>query len=498
MFRRLPVMKHGIPGRHPPLCRIPPEMFIIPYSTDVHDGTIRLAALEIIGICLLVHLFVSADQNRIRDEAAGIIEKWQQERIERLYRRSRSGNDRNVQVKEVVRTVNGVSSDTEELRARLMEVRKTSLMYRLGLVLDDFHLHTLFTSMFTHGGWFHLIGNMLLFYVCGLAMEQYWGYWKFLIIYIGCGVAAAGTFAGTVIASNADMHGIPLVGASGAIAGIMGAFLVTHTRVRVKLFYALGFWFRGVLALPAWIYFGFWFLQQVAAALLDANHSSGVAYTAHIGGFVVGGLLGNMVKSDDDAAVVDPELERIRNRKEKNTASAQMSGGFYYAPATTVEEALQEEDEPVEPPSVAGTIQEAWEMLDRGEKQSARQKISQAIFICFQSFEHHRALFNDLFSEIVGKREQLEFSQNEYYQWGKQLQQLGETRYAIISFDLAAFTGENNHIRNNSLLASARLRMNAGMQCDRVQRDMEFLQRIDPGGIAGGQAAELLEQVRGN
>lgn len=469
-------------------------MLIVPFSTDVHDGTIRLAALEIIGICLLVHLFVSADQGRIRKEAVKVMDQWRQERIERMYDRSRSKTERSSQVDEIVGTITGAPS--EELRERLLEVRKRSLMYRLGLVLDDFHLHALFTSMFTHGGWFHLIGNMLLFYVCGLAMEQYWGYWKFLIIYLGCGVAAAGTFAGTVIASQADMHGIPLVGASGAIAGIMGAFLVTHTRVRVKLFYALGFWFRGVLAIPAWIYFGFWFLQQVAAALFDPNHSSGVAYTAHIGGFVVGGLLGNLVKSDDDAAIVNPNLARIQKQKEKNTGSGQVSGGFYYASAKTVEEALQEEDEPTESPSVAVTIQEAWEMLDRGEVQGARANLSKAIFICFQSFEDHRVLFNDLFSGIVKQRERVQFSQNEYYQWGKQLEQLGETKYAIISFDLAAFTGENDHVRKNSLLASARLRMAAGTQLDRVQRDMEFLKKIDPGGIAGEQAAELLEQLR--
>jgi membrane associated rhomboid family serine protease len=474
-------------------------MFIIPYSTDVHDGRIRLAALEIIGLCLLVHIFVSIDARRVERKVADAMQLWQQEQMEKLYDTTKTAVDHIAQIEKLIDdyTNKTISGPPQDLLARIMEVRKTSLMYRLGLIFDDFRLHALLTSMFTHGGWFHLIGNMIMFYVCGLAMEQYWGYWRFLIIYLVCGVAADAAFAGTVAASHAQMNGIPLVGASGAIAGIMGAFLMTHSRVRVKLFYMFGFWFRGVFALPAYVYFGFWFLQQVASALLDANHTSGVAYTAHIGGFIVGGVLGKLVKSADEAAIVDPRLARIQQRKTAEAEARAFPKGFYHTPTQGIHEPITEEDGKPEAPSMAAAERAGWESLERGDAARARVQLSLAMNTSLQNFDQYRPGFAALFTNLIKHRDRLQFSQNEYYQWGKLLESLKEYKFAIICFDFAAFKEGNAHIQKNSLLEASRLRIKTSYQLGKVQRDMEFLLSIDPEGIAGNQAREMLGELRG-
>ena len=147
---------------------------------------------------------------------------------------------------------------------------------------------TLLTAMFMHGGWMHIIGNMLYLWIFGDNIEDNFGHGKFLIFYLACGLAAS--FAQIMADPTSP---IPSLGASGAIAGVLGAYLVMFPHNRVRSILPLGFLWTTV-ELPAIIVLGFWIVLQVFSqytSSLQSKHSGGVAYMAHIGGFAAGVLL---------------------------------------------------------------------------------------------------------------------------------------------------------------------------------------------------------------
>jgi membrane associated rhomboid family serine protease len=147
-------------------------------------------------------------------------------------------------------------------------------------------LPTLLTSTFLHAGWLHIIGNMIFFWAFGPAMEDAMGRFRFLIFYLLGGVLAM-----SAQVAAAPMSRIPNLGASGAIAAVMGAFLVTYPRDRIKtaLFFLI---FIRITYIPAILLIGFWFVMQLFSAGEVSRHvqTGGVAYLAHIGGFLFGAL----------------------------------------------------------------------------------------------------------------------------------------------------------------------------------------------------------------
>jgi membrane associated rhomboid family serine protease len=146
---------------------------------------------------------------------------------------------------------------------------------------------TVLTSMFMHGGWMHLIGNMVFFWVFGNNIEDAMGHARFVAFYLLCGVAAAA--AQVAVTPNSP---IPMVGASGAISGVLGAYLLLYPRVRVHALVPLGFYMT-TLSLPAYVMLGYWILLQVLGSLpaLGGRQTGGTAFLAHVGGFVAGLLL---------------------------------------------------------------------------------------------------------------------------------------------------------------------------------------------------------------
>lgn len=145
---------------------------------------------------------------------------------------------------------------------------------------------TLLTSMFLHGSWFHLIGNMWFFWVFGNNIEDSMGHIRFLIFYLVCGV-----IAGLVYLWMSESSAVPTVGASGAISGIMGAYLLLYPRVRVKTLFVLLI-FISIIAIPAWVILIEWFVLQVLYWVVGgASSQGGVAVGAHVGGFVAGLVL---------------------------------------------------------------------------------------------------------------------------------------------------------------------------------------------------------------
>ena len=156
------------------------------------------------------------------------------------------------------------------------------------------------TSMFLHGGWGHLLGNVLFFWVFGNNVEDSMGRVRFVAFYLLCGLAAA---AAHVITNPASR--VPTVGASGAISGILGAYLLLYPHVRVRMLFIFFVFFK-VIPLPAWLVLLWWFGLQVLTGLPELNSvrtsdTGGVAVWAHVGGFVAGVVL---VKVFENRALV--------------------------------------------------------------------------------------------------------------------------------------------------------------------------------------------------
>jgi membrane associated rhomboid family serine protease len=154
---------------------------------------------------------------------------------------------------------------------------------------EPINLITPFTSMFLHGGWGHLLGNGLFFWVFGNNIEDSMGSLRFLGFYLICGLAAA---VAHIIIQPASP--LPTVGASGAISGILGAYLVLYPKVRIRMLFFFIIFIK-IIPIPAWMVLIWWFFWQLVAALPEvqngADLSGGVAVWAHVGGFVAGLLL---------------------------------------------------------------------------------------------------------------------------------------------------------------------------------------------------------------
>jgi membrane associated rhomboid family serine protease len=138
--------------------------------------------------------------------------------------------------------------------------------------------------MFMHGGWMHLIGNMLFLWIYGNNVEDYFGPIKFLLFYFVAGLAAIALY--TLFSPSSD---VPLVGASGAIAGVMGAYMVLHPRAKITVLVI--FFFIQFIQLPAKVVLGIWFIYQILMSVVGSGSGGGVAWMAHVGGFIFGYLV---------------------------------------------------------------------------------------------------------------------------------------------------------------------------------------------------------------
>jgi membrane associated rhomboid family serine protease len=148
------------------------------------------------------------------------------------------------------------------------------------------NLYTVLTSMFVHGGIAHIFGNMLFLYIFGDNIEDAMGHLPYLLFYLLCGFAAAATQI--LLSPNST---IPIIGASGAISGVMGAYIVLFPQGKVRTIVVFGV--IGVVLVPAWVMIGIWFALQLFSgfASLGAADVGGVAFWAHVGGFIAGAIL---------------------------------------------------------------------------------------------------------------------------------------------------------------------------------------------------------------
>lgn len=152
-------------------------------------------------------------------------------------------------------------------------------------ILAGRNLHTLLTSMFLHADIFHIGGNMIFLYVFGDNIEDDFGHLRFLLFYLLCGLLA--DLAHILSLTTSSDLLIPTLGASGAISGVLGAYIVMYPRARILTLLLFRFFY--VVPIPAVIFLGFWFLLQVLYTFLGMD--GGVAYWAHIGGFAAGVII---------------------------------------------------------------------------------------------------------------------------------------------------------------------------------------------------------------
>lgn len=171
-------------------------------------------------------------------------------------------------------------------------------------------LYGLVSSMFLHGGWMHIIGNMLFLHVFGDNVEDAMGHARYLVFYLLCGLAAG--MAQVLFDPTSQ---IPLVGASGAISGLLGAYIVLFPHGRIRSLIFLGY-FVTVMLIPAWVQIGVWIVLQLVNGFLSlgvqTEETGGIAFWAHIGGFVVGAVLVLLFK--DQGAVDRQRAARAGGR----------------------------------------------------------------------------------------------------------------------------------------------------------------------------------------
>lgn len=168
----------------------------------------------------------------------------------------------------------------------LDDYSKNAFIGTFGLVPDRFHFANVLTSMFLHGGWMHVLGNMWFLWIFGDNIEDILGHGKYLLFYLLCGVGAAMT----QVYFSPDSR-VPMVGASGAIAGVMGAYMMKfpHSRISTLIFLAF---FITTVEVPAWVMLIYWFFIQLISGVGSVGYSQvsqgGTAFLAHVGGFVAG------------------------------------------------------------------------------------------------------------------------------------------------------------------------------------------------------------------
>lgn len=181
----------------------------------------------------------------------------------------------------------------------LGEQRGQAIVYALGVIpavlLGDAHLPpavelvspwmSVFTSMFLHGGWMHLLGNMLYLWIFGDNVEDSMGHGRFVLFYLLCGVAAV--FAQALPNPAAE---VPMIGASGAISGVLGAYLLLFPHARVLVLIPLGFIMHSARLPAGWV-LALWFGMQLLSSFMQGDAGAGVAFRAHLGGFIAGMLL---------------------------------------------------------------------------------------------------------------------------------------------------------------------------------------------------------------
>ncbi len=270
------------------------------------------------GVCLLAFIVTSAQTARPWAEADQKLEEafnyWQAhpylEGNDRLTRQFWDlGDDDFAYWEEETGGIvpDALTIEVEQAELRILmteerEIRATDPWMQFGLVPDRPQAAGLFAHMFMHAGWLHLLGNLWFLILSGPYIEDRFGRGLFLTFYLASGLAGAALFAGL------DGSGTPLIGASGAVSGVLGAFLVCSMRIKIKFFYWI-IW-PGTFSAPAWMMLPLWFASELVSAL-SAPSGDPVAYWAHVGGFGFGAVAAFAIRRAGVEGMLSRELGQL-------------------------------------------------------------------------------------------------------------------------------------------------------------------------------------------
>lgn len=455
-----------------------------PLKTEAHDGKFRFGALGIIVACLLVHILVWRDNSARGEGMAELTREL-----------SRHETDKRVHDMLGEAGGEGVFDDGSAARANdsllasakeaLRKQRQSTLFYRLALVLGDFNPLNLITYQFTHADWLHLIFNMWFFYLVGVTMEKYWGLGKFLGLYLLCGVIAA---LGFLAVSGAKSRGIPLVGASGAIAGMMGAFAVTHGDAKVTMLWLFGFR-GGTFRISARVYLGFWFAGQAWDAFVHSGSSGGgVAFVAHVAGFLAGLALGKWVPGD-------VFYERAYARDTFGDAVDKLVSG----------EKLEVPAKKEAPPpahqngtDVTTLLNQARHVLEEGRGREAGGLLAAALEKAFAVPALDPKVLETALGRVLETRPAAELPPGALYAWARRLEAMDWWRWAILVYDAAAADpspGTNEHAKSNARFRAAALRMDRRYESERARQGFRAILALEPNGNFAEEAGARLRAM---
>lgn len=407
-------------------------MMLIPYGTENDDGFIGYLSVAIVALCLVAFGLTWPAESRLMESIQrDSVETWMQrdrealdtmstlDQIEWVRRTSRQipgfrGLDTSA-FEQIAQAQRAMGSDLEsdasegaDLPTIPERVERTmkekSLLRRWGLHPGDASWFPgLVSHMFLHAGWMHLIGNMIFFFAFGVAVERRFGGPAFLVLYVGGGLASALAQMGVHSALFQTLPTIPLVGASGAIAATMGAFVRSMPKTRIKVFS----WFlRPILGrIPAWIFLLSWFAMELLRNhFLSPLQQGGTAYAAHVGGFAFGFVASFFLPVDRDIA-----------EAERKPARAALYGfdGFDAPPAIKL------------PP-----IDQAWDRMRTGDEAAARDLFAQQFREWLKGSDHDRLRIATELDKLVERHPHFQLESLPAWELGMALAKTEQVRTA--------------------------------------------------------------------
>ena len=315
--------------------------FLIPIGSE--EGVRRLPYLTIglIAVNVIVFIITNAVHHHQVDEIYDI--KWKMSKIISQYQHRPSETslflfteDDFDELNDMIVNQKIIPQHSENFRkwqdlySELKEKMRNTVFRQLGLIPKEFDIAKIFSSMFVHGGIFHLVFNMLFLWMVGCNIEDDWSWKVFLGFYLISGIAAALMHVAMFPHSN-----LPLIGASGAIAGIMGAFMIRHYKTKIR--FAWFIWvfitrpFLGTFSVYAGIALPIWFLLEISCAG-NSVEAGGTAHWAHIGGFVFGALVGSSmrflgIEKKYVAPMVEESFEKLKLSSKMKEANRMLEAG---------------------------------------------------------------------------------------------------------------------------------------------------------------------------
>lgn len=408
-------------------------MLLIPYGTENDDGFIGYLSVAIVALCLVAFGLTWPAESRLMESIQrDSVETWMQrdrealdtmstlDQIEWVRRTTRQipgfrGMDTSA-FQEIVAAHRATDSELESEASEAADLptipervertmKEKSLLRRWGLHPGDATWFPgILSHMFLHAGWMHLIGNMIFFFAFGVAIERRFGAPAFLILYVGGGLASALAQVGVHSALFQTLPTIPLVGASGAIAATMGAFLRSMPKTRIKVFA----WFlRPIVGrIPAWIFLLSWFAMELLRNhFLSPIQQGGTAYAAHVGGFAFGFVVSFFLPVDRDIA-----------ESERKPARAALYGfdGFDAAP----------------PAIRIPPIDQAWDHMRTGDEAAAQTLFAQQFREWVKGSDHDQLRIATELDKLVERHPHFQLESLPAWELGMALAQTDQVRTA--------------------------------------------------------------------